>query len=126
MGPEWFRAQRDERGWTKAEASRFAGVHRSTWGRWEDGTLVPTPSTQLVLRQLFEGASIGDAKGGDWYRVRRAAKEQTQAEAATAIGVNPGTYLRWESEAMAPRLEHMRGIADWAGMEMGEVMEALR
>lgn len=50
----------------------------------------------------------------EWIRRERAAKQQTQAEAAEIIGVSQVTFGHWELGTRVPgRLSHLTALADW-------------
>ena len=52
---------------------------------------------------------------GNFLRATRKAKNQTQAEAAAAVGVHPMTWSTWE-RGLRPDLALFFKIADWAGV----------
>lgn len=125
MEPQWFRDQREDRGWTRAQCASHAGVHKSTWGRWESGAVVASPEMVIALRERFEGAKAGAVwyETGNWYFRHRHAKGQSQIAAAKAIGVNVSTYRKWETETKKPDLTQAMMIAAWADCGLGDVMK---
>lgn len=58
-----------------------------------------------------------------WLRAQRAIRRMTQREAAEAVGVSPGTWLKWEGGALPVKLSDVQALADWAGVQRADVYE---
>lgn len=59
-----------------------------------------------------------------WLRTQRASHDQTQEEAAEAVGVSRYTFARWEGGDLRPSLEQAVALAGWAGVTVDEVAVA--
>lgn len=59
-----------------------------------------------------------------WLRTVRASLDQTQSQAAAAVGVSRHTFARWESGTLQPYLEQAVELAKWASAPLDEVAEA--
>jgi DNA-binding XRE family transcriptional regulator len=59
-----------------------------------------------------------------WLRTVRASLDQTQAQAASAVGVSRHTFARWESGTLSPDLEQAVELALWAGKPLDDVAAA--
>lgn len=51
--PEVLFALREAAGWEQIEAAAEIGTTRRTWGRWENGVLVPVGPSAYALRCLI-------------------------------------------------------------------------
>ncbi len=59
-----------------------------------------------------------------WLRTRRAALDQTQTDAADAVGVSRHTFARWEGGDLLPGLVLAARLARWAECTIDEVAQA--
>lgn len=59
-----------------------------------------------------------------WLRTRRVQLDQTQTEAADAVGVSRFTFARWEAGDGHPTLEHAVSLSRWAGCSLDAVASA--
>lgn len=59
-----------------------------------------------------------------WLRTNRAARDQTQDEAAAEVGVSRGTWYRWSTGKYPPTLEQSADLARWASCSIDDVAAA--
>jgi DNA-binding XRE family transcriptional regulator len=66
--------------------------------------------------------TVADAR--IWLRTQRASHDQTQEEAAEAVGVSRHTFARWEGSTLRPTLEQAVALARWADVTVDVVATA--
>jgi transcriptional regulator with XRE-family HTH domain len=54
---DWVKAERDKRGWSQSDLSRYSGLHRAVISKIESGTQ-PMPDTLTALAHAFKISPI--------------------------------------------------------------------
>lgn len=111
--PETLTAAVAASGLSRAAVAERLGVHRQRVYDWEHGTSTPHPHRMPDLAAAL-GVPARSLVVGRSLRSRRYAAGLTQADAATAVGVDRAEWSRWESGLRIPNrhaaaVEHLVG-----------------
>jgi len=57
---EWLKEQREERGWSRAELARQAGVSEGAISKWESGKQEPRYRELVKIAEVFDSSVLGN------------------------------------------------------------------
>ena len=106
---EHLRKRRLELRLTQAQAAEHIGVNRWTVLNWEKGhTEPPVESMPSILRWLGYDPFPEPESLPERLLAKRRAMGWSIKKAASALGVDEGTWRAWETGASIPKGQHLR------------------